>query len=75
MLLLFILCEHCNEISLLAPQTGITALAIASYNGHTSIVQLLLNAGAKMDVQDNVRLQQHLLHHGSLNVGKQGDKP
>ena len=31
-----------------------TALALAAYKGHKEIVDILLNAGAKPDIQDQV---------------------
>ena len=36
------------------PQKGVTALYLASANGHTTTVQLLVEAGASLDVQTNV---------------------
>ena len=37
-------------------QGGRTALAWAAYKGHEEIVDVLLKAGAKLDVQDKVRV-------------------
>ena len=34
---------------------GLTALAVAAYQGHEQIVEVLLKAEAKLDVQDKVR--------------------
>ena len=34
---------------------GSTALILASFNGHTAAVKLLLAAGADKDAKDNVR--------------------
>ena len=43
--------------SLLIPlQDGCTALFMASQNGHTAVVKLLLEAKAKPDVPDEVML-------------------
>ena len=36
-------------------QNGMTVLARAAYEGHEQVVDLLLKAGAKLDVQDQVR--------------------
>ena len=36
------------------PQNGQTALRAASFEGHQNIVELLTNAGAAVDVQDEV---------------------
>ena len=36
-------------------QNGATPLCIASQEGHVSTVQLLVDAGASLDVQTNVR--------------------
>ena len=35
-------------------QEGVTALYLASQNGHVTTVQLLVEAGASLDVQRNV---------------------
>ena len=35
-------------------QDGMTALAWAAYDGHTQIVDILLNAGASPDIQNQV---------------------
>ena len=37
------------------PQSGRTALMLASERGHTAVVQLLLSSGAQVDLQDKVR--------------------
>ena len=37
-------------------QDGATALYIASQEGHTSVVSLLLDKGAAVDLPDNVRM-------------------
>ena len=36
-------------------QDGVTALGKASFNGHHKVVELLLGAGAKPDIQNEVR--------------------
>ena len=36
-------------------QRGVTSLFFASQEGHTSVVQLLLEHGAQVDLPDNVR--------------------
>ena len=36
-------------------QNGLTALAEAAQKGHEQVVDVLLKAGAKLDVQDKVR--------------------
>ena len=36
-------------------QDGWTVLARAAYKGHEQVVEVLLKAGAKLDVQDKVR--------------------
>ena len=48
--------HHCDStvLSHCVPQDGWTALMYASDSGHTDIVQLLLSAGAKVDLQDAV---------------------
>ena len=46
-----------NILCVLLPQDGITPLAIAADRGHSSVVQLLLKAEAKTDVQDKVKTQ------------------
>ena len=38
------------------PQDGLTALNQASFDGHYKVVDLLTNAGAVVDVQDEVYL-------------------
>ena len=38
------------------PQGGLTALYQASVNGHPKVVDLLTNAGAAVDVQDEVNI-------------------
>ena len=46
------------------PQEGVTALYLASGNGHVTTVQLLVEAGASLDVQTNVSCYpdtQHLI--------------
>ena len=37
------------------PQSGETALMLASGSGDTDVVQLLLSSGAQVDLQDKVR--------------------
>ena len=41
---------------LLSLQDGVTPLIAASHEGHTSVVKLLLEAKAKLDVQNKVML-------------------
>ena len=41
---------------LLSLQDGVTPLIIASHKGHTSVVKLLLETKAKIDVQNKVML-------------------
>ena len=36
------------------PQNGLTALWTACFEGHPKIVELLINAGAALDVQEEV---------------------
>ena len=43
------------RLSVLSPQDCQTALMLASYSGHTEVVQLLLSSGAKVDLQNKVR--------------------
>ena len=38
----------------LTPQDGRTALYTASFNGHEKVVELLTNAGAVVDIQNEV---------------------
>ena len=54
--------KNLQKNKLLPPQRYITALAIASYRGNTSVVKSLLNTGAKTDVPDNVRSHDHCKH-------------
>ena len=35
-------------------QNGLTALAVAAYEGHEQVVDVLLKAGANPDIQDHV---------------------
>lgn len=49
------------HLSICRCQDGSTSLMLASYEGHTKVVQLLLNEGASIDMMDNVRLQYSLL--------------
>ena len=42
------------NVSLLSLQNGYTALMLASDNGHTNVVQVLLAAGANTDAVINV---------------------
>ena len=39
----------------LSPQNCQTALMLASYSGHTDVVQLLLSSGAQVDLRNKVR--------------------
>ena len=49
--------EFMYVLTILSPlQNGSTALFIASQNGHTAVVKLLLEAKAKPDVPDEVML-------------------
>ena len=41
---------------LLSLQDGVTPLIVASHKGHTSVVKLLLEAKAEIDVQNKVML-------------------
>ena len=47
-------------------QEGATALYIASQNGHVSTVQLLVEAGASLDVQFNVS---YYVHKNIIMIG------
>ena len=48
-----ILCVHvARQYHLM--QGGRTALVFAAYHGHKEIINILLNAGAKPDIQDQV---------------------
>ena len=49
--------HHCDSsvLSQCVPQNGATALMLASHNGHTDVVQLLLSSGAQVDLQSKVR--------------------
>ena len=48
--------HHCDSTVCLnsVPQDGWTSLIYASYNGDTNVVQLLLSAGAQVDLGDTV---------------------
>ena len=48
--------HHCDStvLSHCVPQDGVTALLVASFKGHTDVVQLLLSSGAQVDLQDAV---------------------
>ena len=43
-------------LPLLSVQDGVTPLIVASHEGHTSVVKLLLEAKAEIDVQNKVML-------------------
>ena len=44
----------CNLLSMISMQDSYTALYSASQKGHEKIVQLLIQAGANVDLQTNV---------------------
>ena len=56
---MFITCDS-TVLSHCVPQDGWTALGLASDNGHTDVVQLLLSSGAQVDLQDKVRCNTNL---------------
>ena len=52
--------SYCIEWMVIVLQEyGMTALAVAAYGGCEEVVNVLLNAGANPNIQDNVSL----LHH------------
>ena len=56
-ILVFCCCSSCSSLyhSMSSLQDGVTALLMASQNGHEEVVRLLLQSGAK-DMPDNVRM-------------------
>ena len=44
------------SLDLLCLQNGVTALYVASHNGHVEVVNILLQNGAHVDVQEEVHL-------------------
>ena len=50
-------CAHFSHVPI---QRGITALMCAAADNHDSIVDLLVNAGANLNVQTNVRAHAYL---------------
>ena len=46
--------SSCDCHMTVTPQEGVTALFLACQNGHVTTVQLLVEAGASLDVQRNV---------------------
>ena len=48
-------------------QDGVTALYMASHNGHGEVVEKLLEKGASVDVQDKVRGRE-----GGMREGRRG---
>ncbi len=46
--------DNKTKISRYTVQSGVTPLWIASFNGHQKCVELLINAGANVDVQEEV---------------------
>jgi hypothetical protein len=38
----------------ISPQSGFSSLHFASQNGHTAVVQLLIESQAKLDIKNNV---------------------
>ena len=59
-----IYCEYCF-VSLL-PQSSWTALMLASVEGHTDVVQLLLSSGAQVNLKHMVRHEHQLDSYVSL---------
>ena len=53
---------HCDSTALFhgVPQYGWTALMLASEEGHTDVVQLLLSHGAQVELQEMVRHKHQL---------------
>ncbi len=48
-------CSPAHHSSLDSVQTGTTALYVAAQNGHLRVVELLIAAMARVDVQEEVR--------------------
>ena len=46
--------SHHSRHLLYTPQDGCTAVYQASFEGHSQVVELLTNAGAVVDIQDEV---------------------
>ena len=53
-LIYYFYCSTCMSLFEFLLQEGRTAVALASWEGHTDIVRILLQAGVKPDVQDQV---------------------
>ena len=52
-----------------SPQKGYTSLHAASLDGHTTVVQLLINSKAKLDIKDNVSLALLVAHMSMVDIG------